>query len=616
MVRLPTIATWASAMLAGIATGTNLASHPPYEDLITERSPAFDNKQVSDAINDALARAGFNAGEAAKIRNSYHVDVDQIDDNSDKSRQLLDEALSNILDKPDVKRIDAALDFLVGKLDGLVERDAETTADAKKPIWEYADVPEGLFGNPVPLPVENGPLTPRDSGKLINPANLMHNLMNNGDDLSQDAKDALLTWLRKHGGLGESKEPVHKIDKDWYYNDPDRFPKGINIEHCDCKKAIASIIEPKPEYLDWKWLKAWDTKFWNETREDGRIGAELHCMTGCADRAVSRLVNRIVWLEEHESLDSSSKARNDTAPKPLPEDIPLPRNGRPLSERKSPVNTPEKREEATDHSGPKSWKSKMPLAQNESLKSLKADYDKKPSDQVTSSDPNSGLQVFWEKLKRMGIVKPEQSLPRGSINAKDVFQYIAHLLKFHHNKVPGDDARSHPPGHGIEFAERDTSSLSRREEAVDSNQESKGIKTPIAENEPTPVPKHERFLNYRDWWLTTHENGDLCICNMDEKASWIDNILPWPRRQTRCMWFCDASVGLFKNETKNTHFSERPAPGHDWPHFPEQSLDFISHKPKPVPKEDAPGTVSVPVTVGPQGSDKNSNGQPRPGQEA
>jgi hypothetical protein len=122
MVRLPTIATWASAMLAGIATGTNLASHPPHEDLITERSPAFYNKQVSDAINDALARAGFNAGEAAKIRDSYHVDVDQIEDNSDKSRQLLDEALSNMLDKPDVKRIDAALDFLVGKLDGLVER--------------------------------------------------------------------------------------------------------------------------------------------------------------------------------------------------------------------------------------------------------------------------------------------------------------------------------------------------------------------------------------------------------------------------------------------------------------------------------------------------------------
>ena len=97
-------------------------------DLAASLSPAFDNDQVSATINNALAKAGFDAEEVELFRTGYHYAVDQFDGNEDELRQLLSVVLTKALDAPDVEKIDGALDVLGDKLDGILPRDVDTTS--------------------------------------------------------------------------------------------------------------------------------------------------------------------------------------------------------------------------------------------------------------------------------------------------------------------------------------------------------------------------------------------------------------------------------------------------------------------------------------------------------
>jgi len=115
----------------GYVIGTNVHGHTDWFGKIGSRSPAFGNDQASADINDALTKFGFDADEAESLRAGYHVAVDQFDDNADESRKLLSDVLLKVLNAPDVETIDSSLDTLGDKFDGLIPRDADTTAGSK-----------------------------------------------------------------------------------------------------------------------------------------------------------------------------------------------------------------------------------------------------------------------------------------------------------------------------------------------------------------------------------------------------------------------------------------------------------------------------------------------------
>lgn len=125
---------WEIFAALGYVLGSNIHGHTNAfgkRDLAVPRSPVFDNDQVSADINHALAEFGFDADEAKDFRAGYHVAVDQFDDNEDESRKLLSDVLLKVLNAPDVETIDGSLDTLGDKFDGLIPRDADTTAGSR-----------------------------------------------------------------------------------------------------------------------------------------------------------------------------------------------------------------------------------------------------------------------------------------------------------------------------------------------------------------------------------------------------------------------------------------------------------------------------------------------------
>lgn len=134
MFFFPFVFSWEAIAALGYVLGSNVHGHTNAfgkRDLAVPRSPVFDNDQVSADINHVLGEFGFDADEAKDFRAGYHVAVDQFDDNEDESRKLLSDVLLKVLNAPDVETIDGSLDTLGDKFDGLIPRDAETTAGSK-----------------------------------------------------------------------------------------------------------------------------------------------------------------------------------------------------------------------------------------------------------------------------------------------------------------------------------------------------------------------------------------------------------------------------------------------------------------------------------------------------
>jgi hypothetical protein len=599
MVRLSFIAKWGFALFAS----TIVASSPPHEGLVTERSPAPDNNAVSKAIDDALANAGLNATEAAKIRDVYHVGINQIDDSSDEWRKALDDALRKILDNADVKKIDDALDVLVGKLDGLVSRDVESNSDLKMPTFE--DVVEAASHPPHS---HHERLSPREARNLINPAevtgNLIDKIQDGGDDqdLSEAAQRTLKAWIEKHRNdiknLEKREEPIfHGNRGETYPYDPVRFPKGININNCDCKKAIESIVEPKPTPLTPEWLKIWTAKYW--AGEEG--GSDLMCIRGCADRAVSQFIDRVVLLEEieekNEELIELTDVSNSTVVKPTPSESPLSQKPEPLVPvapgPRSGVETGtlRKREEATDHAGPESLESKEPLTQDKSSTFLNANYS---DEEIAYSKDKLYFQPVWEKM--MAILKAQGETPKDQVVPNKIFEEFKRL--FANARKPSD-----------RIVARDT--------------------VPPPNSEVFEGPKSRPRRSYRDWFTSAQKTGDFCTCELKEPSFWnsfegLNNYSP------RCRQFCKDSVEKWLETQRNGTVAEVPAP----PHLPPPPKPFPWDELRPVPgsqpwrdtrpvwpnddhkpQKDVPGTVSAPVTYEPQGY-KNPNGQAQPGQDA
>ena len=115
-------------LVAAYLIGSTIHGKQIHErDLIAPRSSDFDNDKVSATINDALAKAGFDADEADSFLAGYHVAVDQFDDNEEESRKLLADVLLKVLDYDDVETVGGALDVLGDKADRLIPRDFDTT---------------------------------------------------------------------------------------------------------------------------------------------------------------------------------------------------------------------------------------------------------------------------------------------------------------------------------------------------------------------------------------------------------------------------------------------------------------------------------------------------------
>jgi hypothetical protein len=244
-----------TAGLAGIASATAVISaDPPHEGLITERSPVS-TKQISAAINNALA-SGLDASESEKVRQASHVGIDQVDDESDEARKALNGALGKVLASDKVKHVDAAVDHVVDKVESLVEkRNLDASAG-------FAPINGGVAAHC------------------------------NGVDCTKT--------IEKRDNEARKDEPRKSLLPPIFH--------AINITlatptKCDCKRVIASVIEPRPEDgMSQAWFVEWKKAFYPQ----GDLSTR--CIKSCVDKSIHKFVKQIKVLQAAEQLSNKTVA--------------------------------------------------------------------------------------------------------------------------------------------------------------------------------------------------------------------------------------------------------------------------------------------------------------------
>lgn len=546
MVRLATTAAWLSALLAGIAT----ASDSPQEDIITERSPA--PGKASEAINDALTKAGFDAAEAAKISDAYRVGadelVDQIDDSGDKSRQLLDDALVKGLDTADVEKVDDALNVLVGKLGGLVGRDVDATIDS------------GLVSRDVDATADGSLEGTRSS--------------------SVDDRNDITAFQ----SLEKRKS----------------FPFPFEPPKCDCEDVMDAMVEPRPKPLTWDWYYDWKQEHWTDKKPN------LRCVMVCVREATDRLTMQkiekfnkdLVWFEAHAEATKGGDASDipDSPPQKREETAEHSEQGAEESKMsEAQLESTKTSSEASrvndgvkydvyDPRAHEMWreiKEELRKFDPEKIKDLDEEdlrlseqYTKiwkdiakirpypvwkdpahnpgSPGDQkhhsrriapelpqcdcktvidaVKEPKPEGGMTFEWylnwqHKNLNIACVRPCVS------EAVDRFAWK--LKEFQLTEANGDFRKGGWP------RTEDLPPHTKREEATDdAGPKDAKIPIPITKNEP---PKSVHDPSYRAWYEATRKNNDFCTCELKKPTVWRwFNKLFLP--SSRCSRFCNASV--------------------------------------------------------------------------
>jgi hypothetical protein len=275
--------------LAGIASATAIISaDPPHEGPIAERSPVF-TKQISAAINNALA-SGLDASESEKVRQAFHVGIDQVDDESDEARKALNGALGKVLPSDKVKHVDAAVDHVVDKVDSLVERDLGDSAESAvyKVLASGSVNPVGAAVghavDKVESPVEKRDLDASAGFAPVNGGVAAHC---NGVDCTKTIEK------RDDDNVKNLLPPLH-IGTITNFTVPTK---------CDCKRVIASVIEPRPEDgMSQAWFVEWKKAFYPQ----GDLSTR--CIKSCVDKSIHKFVKQIKVLQAAEQLSNKTVA--------------------------------------------------------------------------------------------------------------------------------------------------------------------------------------------------------------------------------------------------------------------------------------------------------------------
>ncbi|GAB7328378.1 hypothetical protein MBLNU13_g00361t1 [Cladosporium sp. NU13] len=556
-------------------------------DTIASRSPAFDSEKVSATINDAVAKAGFDADEAEAIRAGYHVAVDQFDDSEDESRKLMSDVLLKVLDDADVEKVGDALDVLGEKFDGLVPRDVDTTAGSKDDVKTehiiVTDSSNDLASRDVPTVFEiMATMTQEEghSGKGPIPGIVKdghdehggrHDKRSSQPEERQEATD--------HAG----PEPVELVKK----FSPTKLPEPVDEENV--RPTPTEVLASHPflaQFMEMGLLDNPDAPRAATAEDVGRILVLLSnpnstkipgSNSNLTDSDYARLNflerlkemgllkqpkgKRIMTIEEvfQSWQDYSLKAkadRNTTLPS-------------------TAIDAPEKVQE------------KIPLPDyvvfhsKRSVPEVPGCDCQSTIDAVKEPKPEGGMTYEWFQHWKYKDVNPKCIRPCVD-KAIDHFDETVRKYQAFEEQFGGMlGAERQPP--------KTVPGISKRNEPVDLSKPAEAD-VPTVKNEP---PKSVNGITYRDWYKMTQETGEFCTCHMQSPSMWYW-VLSFYGKSQRCIKFCSQSVEPFLKKEKEA----LPVPQEPSTNATAVEEPVVDSPPS---GEKRSSVVSVPVTYGPKG---------------
>ncbi|KAM0705917.1 hypothetical protein Q7P35_007277 [Cladosporium inversicolor] len=556
-------------------------------------SSDLDNAQVSASINDAFAKAGFDAAEIEKIRSGYHVVVDEFDDNEDESRQLLSVALSKNLDAPDVEKIDGALYVLGDKFDKLIPRDVDTTTGSGSGSDDGVKTGHVII---IDSTDSDDDLVARD----LDLAEIVATLV--GD--VQSGKGPIPHALKKipHDHAGGHKDHGNHPEKREEATDH-AGPQPVDDMKESATPVQEELVRPTPTDS----LRSFFDKFKDMGLLDD-ANVQPHRVVSPADifAQIAKLnATTIQSLPENESAKLGFLAKlkamgllkkprgkkvmtfeefwqflQDHTPKVNPVHHPEP-----------PVNSDAPTEVHEVVPVPEPSKESIPEAQgSHSKRSVEVSgCDCKATiDAVIEPKPEGGMTYEWFKKWKHKKVEPV-CVHLCVDNAIGRFTEKVREFQSRERQERQEMRDSFDWHYDFPKAKEHVPENSKREEPTDLP-ESAVAKIPVVKNKPLK-PAHD--ATYRDWYKKTQKSGELCTCHLQSPSLW-GWVMAITQKSQRCKSFCSQSVKPFLEKDKET-----PAVPHE-PALTSPGIEEPVEEHSPPSSEDAPNVAPVPVSEGPK----------------
>ena len=546
-------------------------------DLTASRSSAFDGDQISATINDALAKAGFDADEADSLLAGYHVAVDQFDDNEDESRKLLSDVLLKVLEQPDVEEVDGALDGLGDKADGLVPRDVDTTAgpnDGKK------------TGHVVVIDSSNG-LAPRgrDSSVATVPELMATLTLEEGHSGKGPIPGFVPDGRDEHGGKHDNIGSQLEKRKEATGNagaGPLDSPERVDEEHLS-PTPTESLVSSHPLLAQFKEMGLFDNPDEPRAATAGDVGRILHLLTHPNSTRLpgsdpSLTDNDIAKLNFFERLKEMGLVKKPTGKRVMTTGEIFER----LQDYMAKANI-DRNTTLSTADDPAKYHEHIPIPvglishSKRSVPEVVGCDCQATIDAVKEDKPEGGMTYTWFQGWKHKDVNTLCVRPCVDKAIEHFAETVRKYQKFEEQFGAG---LKNPPG------------LSKRKNQplpVDGPVEAE---VPTVKNEP---PKSVFDGTYRDWFSKTQKTGEFCTCYM--KSSWLWSwIKPIYGKSSRCIEFCSQSVKPFLEKEKDNQTLAVPQE-------PSANVPVVKDKERvegSLPSgENAPGVVSVPVSRGP-----------------
>jgi hypothetical protein len=565
----------------GYVIGTNVHGHTDWFDKIGARSPAFDNDQVSADINHALAEFGFDADEAKDFRAGYHVAVDQFDDNEDESRKLLSDVLLKVLNAPDVETIDGSLDTLGGKFDGLIPRDADTTAGSKDGVK-----PGHVIVTESTESVND--LAPRDKIHVSFPE-AMATSLEASEAMSMTSNDRVNLYAveqihsDKDDGIHEKREEgTDHADPELVEPIKEPVQNESPVEHPTPTSPVA--LHPFLEKFNQTGHRA-------ATPEDARrIFSQILKLQSLTDSELGKLKflaklnamgllkkptgKRLLTVEEVFERIQSMRRKAD----PELNTTPTPTVDAPDANRE-PIPIPEAQGSHSKRSVPK-----VPGCDCEAT--IEAVKDPKPEGGMTYK----WFQTWEHKAVNTSCVHPcvDNAIDRFT---KTIVEYQAFEARIDKEY---QDYLNRPLNDTV---------IERREEPTD-HPAPVEAKVPMAKKGPS-MSAHP--FNYRDWYRQTQKTGQYCTCSL-QKPSILTWIMSFYQKSQRCRNFCSESVKPFLEKEKET--PAEPATPDSTTAKPVDGSAPSDSGSTEGPTDDVPPRNGTPVDLEPISEERKDDTQP------
>lgn len=542
-------------------------------DLTASRSSAFDGDQVSATINDALAKAGFDADEAESLLAGYHVAVDQFDDDEDESRKLLSDVLLKVLEQPDVEKVDGALDVLGDKADGLVPRNVDTTAgpnDGKKagrvvvidPSHDLAPRDRDSSVATIPELMATLTLAEGHSGKGPIPG-----FVPDGRDEHGGKHDNISSQLEKRQEATGNAGP-----------EPLDSPKSVDEEHLR-PTPTESLVSSHPLLAQFKEMGLLDNLDEPRAATAEEVGRILHLPTHPNSTKLpgsdpSLTDNDNAKLNFFERLKEMGLVKKPTGKRVITTGEIFER----LQDYMAKANI-DRNSTLSTADDPAKYHERIPIPvglishSKRSVPEVVGCDCQATIDAIKEDKPEGGMTYTWFqgwKHKDVNTLCVRPCVDKAIEHfAETVKKYQLFEEQFGLKNPPGLAKRKQPLGiHGPVEGE-----------------------VPTVKNEP---PKSAFDGTYRDWVSKTQKTGEFCTC--DTKSSWLWS---WVKQiygtSSRCINFCSQSVKPFLEKEKEKQNLAVPK---------EPSANVPVGKDKErvegsLPSgENAPGVVSVPISQG------------------